>query len=75
MLSDYDPIERRYVSTPVCFLLKVLITLSTAIVVILQFNFYYVLSRIENTKWGFPNFWSSLFDTSLFKKAAIEIII
>ena len=75
MLSDYDPETRIYNHSPICILLKTLITLTTIIVICLQINFYYALGMIENKKWGFPNFWSAFFDTSLIKKAAIEIII
>lgn len=75
MLTDYDPETRTYDNTPVCIFLKTLITISTMIVIVMQLNFYHVLGRIENTKWGFPNFWSSLFDTSLIRKAAVEILV
>ena len=75
LLTDYDPETRTYENTTICYLLKTLIFISTVILIFLQINYYYVLGMIENNKWGFPSFWSSLFDTSLIKKASLEIII
>ena len=75
MLSDYDPEQRSYENTPLCILLKTLITITTGIVIVMQMDYYYVLGKIENSKWGFPNFWSSLFDTSLMKKATVEMVV
>lgn len=75
LLTDYNPNTRSYVHTGFCLAIKCLISFTTGIVIILQLNYYYVLGRIENSKWGFPNFFSSLFDTKLMRKACFEMII
>lgn len=75
LLTDYNPTTRTYQHTGFCLGVKCLISLTTIILIILQLNFYYVLGRIENSKWGFPNYCSSLFDTKLMRKASFEILI
>lgn len=75
LLIDYDFENNVYISNEQCFLIKILIFLTTMILIILQINYYHVLAIIEDTKWGFPTIWSGFFNSSLIYKAAIEILI
>lgn len=56
-------------------ILKTLITISTVFAIILLYDYYKHLAKIEYTKWGFPDANSAWFHTSLFYKFFFEAAI
>ena len=75
LIIDYDTETRSYIHTERCYYVKILISVTSAILILLQINYYHVLAIIEDTKWGFPTIWSGFFNSSLIYKAAFEIIL
>lgn len=75
LFVDFDTEKLIYIETKQCYILKMMISASTLILVLLQINYYHVLAIIEDTKWGFPTIWSGFLNSSLIYKAAFEIII
>ena len=75
LIIDFDYENRVLVDSQQRYILKLIISATTLILILLQINYYHVLSIIEDTKWGFPTIWSGFFNSSLIYKAAFEIII
>ena len=70
---NYDLENVEYLSTNLGGILKTLITISTVFAIILLYDYYKHIAKIEYTKWGFPDANSAWFHTSLFYKFFLDI--